>query len=196
MWFLKDIVLVVGCVVMTTLTIAGFIGVGLDVREIHSEISRWPLTWFELGFIIIGISFISVVVRLIYRLNKYERTKPILKNRQGLFTAIHNLQEGARDVIFKNDVWNSKRFNALPDAKEAKEYATASGVYWETEKKLDTEAAIAGLSFAGILTLFKNTVKLQVMTRDVPNPPSYPEMIELLGEIVSNTEREIDAISQ
>ena len=84
MWIFKDIILVVGCVIMTVVSIIGLIGIGFDIDQIHNSIGNWGLTWFELIFIMLVISFWIVVVRLIRRLNKYEKAKPILPSRQEL----------------------------------------------------------------------------------------------------------------
>jgi len=78
MWLLKDIVLVVGYVIMTVISIIGFIGLGFNIKEIHNNIGIWNLTWLELGFIILVIAFWVVTTRLIIRLGRFERKRPII----------------------------------------------------------------------------------------------------------------------
>jgi len=78
MWVFKDIILMVGCVIMTAIAIIGIIGLGFDIREIHNNIGSWNLTWFEFGFIVLAISFWVIVIKLILRLNRFEIAKPSL----------------------------------------------------------------------------------------------------------------------
>lgn len=73
MWILKDVVLVVGGVIMTSVSIVGFIGLGFNIREIHNNIGALNLTWFEFGFILLVISFWVVIIKLIIKINKLRK---------------------------------------------------------------------------------------------------------------------------
>jgi len=68
----------VGSIVMTLISIIGLIGLGFDIREIHNSIGKWGLTWFELIFVLLIISFWIVVIKLILKINQYERNRPKL----------------------------------------------------------------------------------------------------------------------
>lgn len=77
MWLLKDIVIVVGLVVMAILLVIGAIGVGFNIQQIRDNIAIWGLTWFEVIAGILAVAFWVVVLKLIWRLNKFEQKKPL-----------------------------------------------------------------------------------------------------------------------
>ncbi|MCZ6789207.1 MAG: hypothetical protein O7D33_04605 [Chloroflexi bacterium] len=72
MWLLKDLLLVVGLLVMAVAFIVGVIGYAFDLREIRDEAVVWGLTRNDLLFIILALAFWVVVIRLLYRLHKAE----------------------------------------------------------------------------------------------------------------------------
>lgn len=78
MWWLKDIVLVVGLVVMAILLVIGAVGVAFNIQQIRDNIAIWGLTWFEVIAGIFAVAFCVVVLKLMRRLNKFERAKPLL----------------------------------------------------------------------------------------------------------------------
>ena len=196
MWILKDILIMLGLVIMAMIFVVNTIGTAFDIQQIRHEIVYWGLSWFELLSFIFTAAFLVVVIRLISRLNKYERAKPILPNRQELFTAIHHLSDTARETIWRNDAMRNQRDIGVDYSQELTDYGTAYTRYWEAEKQLDLQTAVAGQPFTKSLTAFKNTIKMQVFSRELPNIPSYSQTLEKLGEIVRELEAEIDAISQ
>ena len=56
--------------------------------------------------------------------------------------------------------------------------------------------SIAGQSFKKPLVAFQNTIKAHVLSRELPNVPSYSQMLIKLGGVVQEIEADIDAISQ
>jgi hypothetical protein len=81
MWILKDILIVVGLVIMAIISVVNTIGTVFDIQQIRNEIVYWGLSWFELLSFAFMVAFLIVVIRLILRLNKYEKAKPFLNTR-------------------------------------------------------------------------------------------------------------------
>ena len=81
MWFFKDIIVVVGLVVMAILFVMGVVGVAFDIQEIRNNIAFWGITWFEAVAGIFAIAFWVVVIKLVIRLNRFERGRPKLNIR-------------------------------------------------------------------------------------------------------------------
>jgi len=81
MWIFKDILLVVGLVIMASIFVVNTIGTAFDIQQIRHEIAYWGLSWFELLSLIFMVAFGIVVIRLIWRRNKYEKAKPSLFTR-------------------------------------------------------------------------------------------------------------------
>lgn len=74
-WLFKDIVVVVGLVIMASIVVVSAIGFGLDIQQIRENIAIWGLTWFEFSFLVLGVAFWVVVIKLIKRLNKFEKNR-------------------------------------------------------------------------------------------------------------------------
>ena len=72
MGLFKDIVLTIGLLVMSAALVIGAVGYALNLREIRDETIKWGLTWNDLIFIILALSFLVVAVRLLYRVRKVE----------------------------------------------------------------------------------------------------------------------------
>lgn len=119
-----------------------------------------------------------------------------LLNRQELFTAIHHLQDTARETILRHDVMRNRRDIGVEYPQELADYNTAYMAYWEAEKLLETQMSVAGQSFKKPLVAFQNTIKSYVLMREIPNVPDYSEMINKLKEAVLEVEADIEAISQ
>jgi hypothetical protein len=86
-WLFRDIIVVVGLLVMVIISVIGFVGVGFDIREISKNIAIWGLTWLEVLFILLAISFLVVVTRLLKRLGQFERVRPELEVKPKSLTA-------------------------------------------------------------------------------------------------------------
>lgn len=125
------------------------------------------------------------------------KPKPVrLANRQELFIAIHHLQETASETILRHDAMRNRRDIGAPYNEELAAYNAAYMAYFDAEKQLETQTAIAGQSFKKHLTAFQNTIKAYVYMREIPNVPDYSEMIIKLKEAVEEVEADMDAISQ
>jgi len=99
MWILKDIFLVVWMVIMTLLLFANVIGVGFDIQQMRENIAVWNLTWFEFLSLALSISFFVVVSKLIWKINRYEKAKPVLHNKKSLFDAMAGVKMAVGKVI-------------------------------------------------------------------------------------------------
>jgi len=78
MWLLKDIVVVVGLLIMALLSVIGGVGIGFNIQQIRENIAFWGLTWFECLAVVLTLAFWVVVVKLIFRLRRFEKAKPLL----------------------------------------------------------------------------------------------------------------------
>lgn len=93
---LRDIILVVGLVVMAIILVINAIGLVLNVQQIRDNIVFWGISWPVLIFAVFALAFCVVVGKLIYRLNKFERMRPKIlvnpKNVSGIEIAlvVHN----------------------------------------------------------------------------------------------------------
>ena len=111
-WLFKQIVIVVGLVMMAVCTLLGLIGRVFDVKEIIETRVIWELTWYDIAFVVLAVSFWLVVIKLIMRLNKYEKLKPRLSTRLMPFpesgTRILRITQPARSSLFTPQVGYAK----------------------------------------------------------------------------------------
>lgn len=73
MWLFKDIIVVVGLVIMAIIFVINTFGKAFDIQQINENIVYWGLTWSELLFFILVFAFWMVVIKLILRINKYRK---------------------------------------------------------------------------------------------------------------------------
>ncbi len=133
MWILKDIFLVVWLVIMALLLITNAIGIGFDIQQIRENIAVGSLTWFEFLSLVLGISFVVVVSKLIWKINKYEKAKSVLHNKNSLFDAMAGVKMAVGKVI-----------GNIPDLKRKRQGNTVFFPgRWEELDRIDNQFNIA-----------------------------------------------------
>lgn len=58
--------------------VIGLVGICFDIEQMRDKAILWGLSWVEICFVILGVSFWIVVIRLLRRLNRFESGKPLL----------------------------------------------------------------------------------------------------------------------
>jgi hypothetical protein len=76
MSLLRDIVFMVGAVILAITTLIGLAGIVFDTEEVLERGTIYGLTWFEIIFILLVISFWMVIIRLILRIRTFEKSRP------------------------------------------------------------------------------------------------------------------------
>ena len=161
--------------------------------------TRLGLSWQTWAVIILFVLLIMVFEGAHHQIRTQLKPKPVLlPNRKELINAIHQLKEAARETIWRYDIAKSK--SEIEDADGYTEalisYQLAYDKFDEAEKRLECEKDIAGEMFKKPITLFENTMKFYVLSREIPSMPSYSEILIQLVGTVKEVIRAIDAISQ
>ena len=159
---------------------------------------------------IIGIIIILIINLILapYRQRNEARAlllakpKPApLQNRQKLFTAIHHLDEAARDMIGKHRrLKNHRELGKLEsvilqeDSYEQKRSAFNDAFikYHEVKKELELQISIAGQAFKKPIEVFENTIRSLALDSKVP---SNYGMVNTIDKALKEVEDAINAIS-
>lgn len=102
MWILKDIITVIGLVIIAVIAIINAIGLGFHIKDLREQAVLWGLNWFEILSCILTLSFIVVVCRLMKRLNRYEKESLSLWIRQ---MGVRRLYDSTKHENPSNIAW-------------------------------------------------------------------------------------------
>lgn len=182
MWILKDIVFVVGLVIMAIIFVVNAIGIAFNIQQIRHEIVYWGVSWFELLSLIFMVAFWVVVIRLILRLNKYEKAK-LLSNKDDLIRALQKVAQSSCEVfIVKERIANSQKVSPnLVNTELSTELDNAESSLHEKNKDLDAELAVAGQKYRECISDVTNFISAQLSpsVKGVLNNRDYQEKLRL-----------------